>query len=495
MNQFYKLLLIAITALAAGGAQAQQQQPTPTFTLEQCIEYALTNSVNAQNAIIDQEIASARVKETRGLGLPQITGSASIQHNEQLRRFFSQYAVAQGFSGTRKEIDVNGNEVIVPNLQIPGVNQKDIVAQQSPFQLKSSGDAGININQLLFSGNYLVGLKASKAYKELSYKTAVQTREQIIEQVTKAYYSVLINQERANLFNNNISRLDSVLKSTIALNKNGFAENIDVDRIKVAYNNLKSERDKFLNFNELGLELLKFQMNYPIDQVISISGKIEDLKVESDINSYSKDWDYKSRADYKVLEVNKRLQELNIKNQYAGALPTLSGFANLGYFTQSNDIGGIFTTSSQFTDNGSIGPDKWYGYSLFGVSLNMNIFTGFQRQYKIQQEKLNLQKIENGFKTLKQGIDLQTKQASFGFENAIISLTAQKENMELASNVARVTKIKYEQGVGSNLEVVDAENSLRTSQTNYYSALFDAMIAKVDLDKAYGKLIPLTAKN
>lgn len=145
MNQFYKRMLFAIAVFAAGGAWAQQQTPT-SFTLEQCIEYALTNSVNAQNAIIDQEIASARVKETRGLGLPQITGSASIQHNEQLRRFFSQYAVAQGFSGTRKEIDANGNEVIVPNLQIPGVNQKDIVAQQSPFQLKSSGDAGININ-------------------------------------------------------------------------------------------------------------------------------------------------------------------------------------------------------------------------------------------------------------------------------------------------------------------------------------------------------------
>jgi outer membrane protein TolC len=120
----------------------------------------------------------------------------------------------------------------------------------------------------------------------------------------------------------------------------------------------------------------------------------------------------------------------------------------------------------------------------------MNIFTGFQRQFKIQQEKLTLQKIDNGFKSLKQGIDLQTKQASISFENAITSLNSQSENMELASNIARITKIKYEQGVGSNLEVVDAENSLRQAQTNYYSALFDAMVAKVDLDKAFGKLLP-----
>ncbi len=481
MNRFYRLTLFVTASLMAMRSFAQEAPAT--FTLEQCIEYALKNSINAQNAVIDQQIAAAKVRETVGLGLPQITGSASVQHNENLRRFFASYATAQGFAGTNKTTGLS-------NLDIPGLAPTDVVASQNFFQLKSSGDVGISINQLIFSGNYLVGLQASKAYKDLSFKTANQTREQIVEQVTKAYYSVLINRERTNLFDNNISRLDSLLKNTIALNKNGFAEGIDVDRIRVAYNNLKSERDKFLKLSDLGNELLKFQMNYPMDQPINVAGKIEDVKVESDLTSYREGWDYKSRPDYKVLEANQRLQQLNIKNQYAGALPTLAGFANLGYFTQSNDIGGVFTTNSSNSDNGSIGPDKWYGYSLFGVSLNMNIFTGFQRQYKIQQEKLTLQKIDNGFKSLKQGIDLQTKQASISFENAIISLTSQKENMELASNIARITKIKYEQGVGSNLEVVDAENSLRQAQTNYYSALFDAMVSKVDLDKAYGKLIP-----
>ncbi len=480
MNQFYRRTLAVIALLVADGAQAQQQTTT-SFTLDQCIEYALKNSINAQNAQIDQEIASAKVKETVGLGLPQVSGNVAIQHNEQLRRFFGRYTTAPGsFS-------------FFP--VTPGANEGDILAARSPFQLQSSGDAGITINQLLFSGNYLVGLQASKAYKDLSFKTANQTREQIIEQVTKAYYSVLINHERTNLFDNNIARLDSLLKNTVALNKNGFAEGIDVDRIRVAYNNLKSERDKFLKLSALGKELLKFQMNYPMDQPIDVVGKIADIKVESDLTSYLEGWDYKSRPDYKVLEANQRLQQLNIKNQYAGALPTLAGFANLGYFTQSNGIGGIFTTNTNISDNGSIGPDKWYGYSLFGVSMSMNIFTGFQRQYKIQQEKLTLRKIDNGFKSLKQGIDLQTKQASTSFENAITSLTSQKENMDLASNIARITKIKYEQGVGSNLEVVDAENSLRQAQTNYYSALFDAMVAKVDLDKAYGKLIPVVTKN
>ncbi|MFM7853258.1 MAG: TolC family protein, partial [Flammeovirgaceae bacterium] len=116
-------------------------------------------------------------------------------------------------------------------------------------------------------------------------------------------------------------------------------------------------------------------------------------------------------------------------------------------------------------------------------------FSGLQRHYKIQQEKLILAKVENGFKSLKQGIDLETRQTKVNFRNALNSLEAQKENMDLASNVARITKIKYEQGVGSNLEVVEAENALREAQTNYYSALYDAMNYKVDLDKAYGRIL------
>lgn len=485
MKQVYLLTWLAFSLVTAGRSYAQQSTPS-AFTLDQCIEYALQNSINVQNATLDQRIAAAKVKETIGLGLPQISADVSVVHNQKLQRFFSSYSTAQGFAGK----DANGN----PNLDIPGLNPNDILASQNFFQLKSSGNASLSINQLIFNGSYLVGLQAASAYRDLALKTSNQTKEQIVQQVTKAYYGVLINKERIELFANNIARVDSLLRNTKALNQNGFAEGIDVDRIQVTLNNLKAESDKFKKLNELGLELLKFQMNYPLNEPIQVIGNIQDAKVNADLKSYEQDWNYKNRPDYLVLEVNRRLQELNIKNQYAAAVPSINAFANLGYSTQSRDVSGIFKTSTNLDDNGAVGPDKWYNFSQFGVRMDIPIFSGLQRHHKLQQEKLTLLKVENGFRNLKQGIDLETKQASINFENAITSLTAQKENMNLASNIARITKIKYEQGVGSNLEVVDAENSLRQAQTNYYSALFDAMIAKVDLDKAYGKLIPLTSQ-
>lgn len=474
MKQFYRLFMLMLVVFVTRQTNAQQ-----AFALDQCIDYALKNSVSVQNAVLDEQIATAKVKETIGLGLPQISANASLVHNPKLSRFFTTYTGAGGFVG-----DLSG---------VPGIQVGDVIAAKNFFQLQSSGGASITANQLIFNGSYLVGLKASSVYKDLATRQANQTKEQLIQQVMKAYYGVLINKERINLFENNIVRVDSLLKNTKALNQNGFAEAIDVDRIQVTLNNLLTEKNKFLNLNDLSIELLKFQMNYPMDQTLEVLGSINEVQLSVNLDEYKTDWDYKSRPDYQVLEANRRLQDLNVKNQYATSMPSLNAFATLGYSTQSPQIGGIFKTNSKIEDNGSLGPDKWYNYSQMGLSLSVPIFSGFQRHYKLEQEKITLKKVDNGFKSLKSGIDLEIKQASLLFENAIATLETQRANMDLANKVAHVTKVKYEQGVGSNIEVIDAENSLRQAQTNYYGAMFDAMVAKIDFDKAYGKLLPIVA--
>jgi outer membrane protein TolC len=300
---------------------------------------------------------------------------------------------------------------------------------------------------------------------------------------------VLINKERVNLFESNIARVDTLLRNTRELFKNGFAEDIDADRIQVTLNNLIAEREKFVNLNELGIAVLKFQMNYPMSDSIVVAGNIQDVQIDVNMASYLENWDYRSRPDYQVLDANKRLQEFNVKNRYAVSLPSLSAFVDYGFSTQSGNIGGIFKTESGISDANGVGPDKWYNYSSYGVSLAMPIFTGFQNRQRVQQEKIKLQKINNDFVGLKSSIDMEIKQSSLIYDNALKSLSIQQENIDLATKVARVTKIKFEQGVGSNLEVVDAEDALRQAQTNFYNALFDAMIAKVNLDKAFGKLL------
>lgn len=486
MKRLYHLLIFSL-ALVPVLSMAQQNQTGQALTLEQCVQFALENSITIKNAGIDEEIAIARVKETRGIGLPQIDGNVTIQHNQKLPRFFGTKRTSFGFTGLPDSLY---------NEFLPELQDNDVIAGKNFFQLPSSGNAGLSISQLIFNSSYLVGLKAANTYKELSKKTTQQSKEQTVEQVTKAYYGVLINKDRLQLFDNNILRIESLLKTTAALHENGFTESIDVDRIRVTLNNLKSERNKFYNLQELSLQLLKFQMGYPLNQGIEVIGDISTLIVdENALSTYALNWDYTQRTDYQLLETNKRLLELDIKNKYSASLPSLAAFANLGYSTQSTTIGGVFKTNSNIKDNGEVGPDKWYPTSSFGIALTVPVFSGLQRNYRLQQAKLSLMKVQNGFTQMKSAIDLEIKQSAIAFLNAFESLHSQEENKQLAENIARVTKIKYEQGVGSNLEVIDAESSLKESQINYYSALYDALVAKIDLDRAYGKLLPQSSEN
>lgn len=443
------------------------------MSLQQCLDFAVKNAISIQISKLDEQIATAKVKETAGLGLPQVTGSVSVINNTKLRRFFAQYSEDSFFFSGQS---------------VPGLTEGDVVSAQNFFQLKSSGDAGLNISQLIFNGSYVVGLQASRAFKELSVKNTLQKRSDVIEQVTKAYYLVIINRIRVDLFDQNIARIDTLLRNTQALNQQGFAESIDVDRLKVTLNNLRSEREKFLNLLELSVELLKFQMNWPMDNVLDVDGDLNDLDPSADLNQYVADWSDDDRPEYQVLDGNRKLQQLSLRNNYAMALPSLVAIANMGYSTQSTGMSGLFKTETNIKDNGGFGPDGWYSYGLVGLSLNVPVFSGFQRTFKIQQEKINLMKIEKGLGALRAGFDLERKQSVISYRNALRSMDSQRENMKLAENIERVVRIKYEQGVGSNLEVMDAESSLKEAQVNYFNALYDALVAKVNLDRSYGKL-------
>ncbi len=473
MRQSFSVILLF--AVAWANAQSQDANPQ-AFTLQQCIDYALKNSITMQNMAIDEQIAQMKVKETIGIGLPQINGNVNAVTNPTLPRFFSRYAIAQNFSGGQ--------------LDIPGLGANDVVAGQNFFQLPNSLNATASVNQLLFSGSYLVGLRASAAFKDLAYKSTNQSREQTIEQVTKAFYAALINQERIELFTNNIARVDTLLRTTAALNKNGFTEEIDVDRVQVTLNNLVTDKDKFGRLQLLSIELLKFQMNYPMNQPLTLVGEIQDVSTDVKIDDYLREWDYKNRPDVQVMEANQLLQRLNVRNKYALALPVLSANATLGYTKQAVGFGDLFSGSPKFDETPTgTGPNGLYPFSSIGFTLSIPIFTGLQNSYQLQQEKLRLRKIDNGFQQLKSSIDLAVKQSVTNYQNSLESLESQKKNMRLAEKVAKVTKVKYGQGVGSSLEVVDAESALKEAQVNYYNALYDVLVAKVDIDKAFGKIL------
>jgi outer membrane protein TolC len=433
--------LFLLTSLAANAQ---------TFSLKQAVDYAITHQVQVKNSQIDLLNASAKINEIKAIGLPQVSGSFALTNNLILQRVF-----------------------IPAKIFNPAAAEGELIAAK--FGVENSGFANVGLSQLVFDGTYLLGLKASSVYKDLSVKSLTQSKQQVAENVTKAYYGILVNEKRMALLRLNVGRLDTLLKETRALNQQGFVEKIDVQRLDVQANNLRTELENVNRLQELSYSLLKFQMGYPMEEPIRTSESLDKIELATFNTNTAGDFSYANRIEYSILQTQESLAELDLKSIKAGYLPRLLLNANYGYNAGANGFGDLMSK-------------QWFDNSAITMSLQIPIFDGYSKKYKAVQSENNLQKVRQSFGLLKSSIDMQRSQASITLKNALESMKEQKANLDLANEISRVTRVKYQQGVGSNLEVLNAESSIKESQVNYFTALYNALIAKVEVEKANGTL-------
>jgi outer membrane protein len=446
-----KNIVISIFTLIFKVAVAQQQ--TNAFTLQQAIDYSIKNSPNYLNAELDQKNAVYRKNEITGLGLPQIEGSIDIK-----------------------------DYIDIPTSLLPGTFfgfPADVYIPVK-FGTKYNTTAGFSASQLIFSSDYIFGLKAAKEFLNLSKINTLRTKSELVASVSKAYYNVIINKERNKLLQANVDRIKKIYDETKAFNQQGFVELIDVERLEVQYNNLKTEKEKTDRLIELSEAMLKFQMGYKINDPISLSDSLSSNTNDASELNVSK-IDVTKRPDYQLLESQQKLNIIDVKRLKMGYLPTLAAYGSYQFNTQRSNF--------EFDINKNNALKQWYKISLIGATLNLSIFDGLQRYNKIQQAKITSQKAENTIKNLELGAQLEANAASISYINAQATLTTQKQNMALAEHVYDVTQKKYTQGVGTNLDIVTAETSLKEAQTNYLSAVYDMLVAKIDYQKAIGTLV------
>lgn len=436
-------------------SMAQQAPPDNqihNFSLQDCINYAYEHQDSVKNAKLDILGANYKVKETIGQGLPQVNGSISFQD-------FLKAPATVGpdfFSG--RPLDLNAPLI------------------QFPFgAVKYNNTYGLQASQLLFSGSFIVGLQAVKTFKELSERSLTRSKIQTNVSVTKAYYQVLVSNEQIKLLDANIKQLKQQLDETTQQNKQGFVEKIDVDRLSVQYNNLETNKENVDRSLALNYAMLKFQMGMPIEQQLALTDKLADVNLEQNIAQSSVDTAfYHNRIEYNLLETNLRLNELDVKAKKAEFLPTF--MANAGFATvfQENHFKYLYNHA--------------YPDSYVGVSLSIPIFSGFQRVNRLKQSQITVMKSQNDLENARNGLSLQATAARVTFINSLQSLNNQKRNQQLANEVLRVSRIKYGQGVGSSIEVTQAQTALENSNNEYIQALYDALINKVNLDQAYGRI-------
>lgn len=453
MIQLKKYVLLFVV-IAYSSAKAQEATNS-NFSLQQSIDFAIKNSPSHLNAELDQQNAEYRRKEIAGLGLPQITASADFKNYIEIPTSLFPESAFNPFAGPDDYLAVK-------------------------FGLKYNATAGVSASQLLFSSDYIFGLKASKEFINLSRISVTRSKADLVAQVSKAYYNVIINRDRIKLLEANVIKLKKIYDDTKAFNKQGFAELIDVERLEVQYNNLLTEKDKTIKLIGLSETMLKFQMGYKLSDPIvltdslNVSTNFEELNVSK--------IDISQRPDYLLLQAQQNLLALDVKRLKWGYLPTLAAYGSYQYNTQR-------ATTNIFEVDTSNAMKQWYPVGVVGITLNLNIFDGLQRHNKIQQAKISALKNQNSLKMVQQAGELEATVAAISYNNAYSTLLIQKKNMDMASHVYDVVQEKFKQGVGSNIEIINAETSLKEAQTNYYNAVYDMLVYKIDYQKAIGTLV------
>jgi outer membrane protein len=438
------------------------------FSIQQAVDYAKKNNVQVKDALLDLKMQAQVNREVIAAAYPHINANLGTTYNpnvatQVLPNFISpatyQVLIDEGVK------DGNGNTIQMPS---------DFGFIAAQFGTKFSASAGVSLSQILFDGQVFVALKAKNTTLEFSRKNVEVTEDAIRVNIYKIYYQLVVSKTQVELLDANIGLLDKLFKDTRIIQQNGFAEQLDVDKVSVQLTNLQTEKNKVLNTISNGYYGLKVLMGMPIRDELVLTDTLSEQQIKEGVLG-NETYSYEDRKEYQYAQIGQVLNKYNIRRYKLSQIPTAS-------------ITGQYAKSAQRNQWNFFGKGDWFTISNVNLNVNIPIFNGFYTKSKIEQAKISFEKAENQINGLKLSIDREVATAKNNFSSAISTMDFQKRNMELAEKVYQQTKKKYEAGVGSQTEINTAQTDLKAAQTNYISALYDAITAKIDFLKATGKL-------
>jgi len=443
-----KYILIIIASCIYISSFSQDSIPS-NFSLKEAQEFAIQNNQTIQNARLDILIAKKKVWETTALGLPQ--ADASLGHNYN--------------------IDI---PVTLMPAKIFDPNAPDDQFIEMQFGTEHNTKFNFQASQLIFSGEYLVGLKAAKIYKELSENQLEKSEQEIKETIANTYELILIAQERKNIIEKNIESSQSVLNDTKAMFESGFAEETDADQLQINLSILNNGLKSAERHIEMVKEMLKFQMNIPLETPINLTDELENLLSILNITEIlDMPFDKEQHIDYKIVNTQEHIQQLSVKREKTTFLPTISAFYN----HQESMMGNDFEVFS--------GGD-WYNANIVGLNINIPIFSSGQRLAKVSQAQIELDKVKISKQQLSESLYFQLTKARSEFINAFESYKVTNENKKLTEKIYTNYQTKYKNGMATSLELTQSQLQYINTEEAYFQSIFNLLDAKNKLDKALG---------
>ena len=434
-NLIIKILLLIILPFTG----FTQQDSIVTLSLSGAQEYALNNNLSLKNTKLDIDAAKKKVWETTAIGLPQANGALNYQH--------------------------------IPGI-IPAFEMMDPSTGETtsiPLGVQNSTTYSLTVTQLVFSGEYIVGLQASKTYLQIS---KLSNEKQILDlkgDIFNSYISILILENNLEIIKSSIKNIESLLNETVQLYEKGFLESTDVDQLQISYNTLINSKNSIQRQVDISYMLFKILIGTDLDNQIVLSEDLHNIYDQFISKIDIKNFDLNNNIDYKIMDNQLEISELSLKREKTKYLPTISAFYT--YQDKTNKA------SFDFTIN-----------HIIGAQIGVPLFSSFQRNAVVQQAKIEFEKSLNNKVLLGKNLLTQAQQLKFNYKNALEKYKVTNQNVELSENVFYNTSKKYKEGMVSSMDLTQANNTYLQSQSDNTTALFELFQNKIELEKILNEL-------
>ncbi len=437
-----KTALLLLFAMSYFTSQAQTLPDA--VSLEEAIAFGEQNNRTVKKASMEVQKAYKEKWSTIAIGLPQISATANYQNFVELP---TSLIPAQFFGGKEGEF------------------------AEVQFGTPQTMDAGVTLQQLVFDGSYIVGLQASNIFLKISKNVLEKTLLEVRKSIVNTYSTVLLVRENISFLEKNKTNLNKNLEELNQLFRNGFEEEESVEQLRLTLSSIETQLRYAKNLERISLDMLKLLMGFPTQSPLLLSDTLEALTNESLFNASAPEninLDY--NIDVKIAQNNLLSENLLYKYERSKNLPRLSAFLNGNYTGNSQSF--TFTQADQ----------KWFGAALFGVNLQVPLFSSLKNRAISQKAKIAVSQAETELTETKERISIEIQAAENDYKLAVENYFTNKENLELATRIEQKNQTKYFEGVASSFELREAQLQLYSAQNNYIKSIQEVIQKKLSLE-------------
>ncbi len=438
---WFRLILALISGFPG---QLLAQQPADSLArqayLTDCIQYALDNQPVIRQSLIDQEIADRTVRSAVAAWYPQLNSGYNLTHFLRLPVTL----IPDAATGERRPV---------------------------AFGARNTSTVSFSLTQSIFNRDVLLASRTADAYRLQANQVTVDNKIDVVVNVSKAFYDLILTQRQVEILNGDIARLQRSLQDATNQYQSGVVDKTDPQRARIALNNTLAQRKQYADLVGAKYQTLKQRMGYPPTSPLTVAYDTLQLANEVALDTALL-VNPLNRIEYQLLQTQGRLLEANVRFNRWAYLPIVNANANYNLLYQNNVFPQLYGQS--------------FPNSLIGLSVALPIFQGGRRVQQLRIAELQVRRLQWDLAALTSAIDAEYAQALATYKGSLANYLALRENQALAEDTYRIINLQYRSGVRAFLDVAVAEADLRTARLNVFNALYAVLISKLDVQRALG---------